>query len=83
MTGTLSFDSNDVILDAGLAGTGLVQLHAYMAQPSLKSGRLVQVLTEYAAMGPPISVLFPSSRHLSPKVRVFIDFVADVLDRNE
>ena len=83
VTGTLSFDSNDVILDAGLAGTGLVQLHTYMAEPFLKSGRLIQVLTEYAAMGPPISVLFPSNRHLAPKVRVFIDFVADVLARKE
>ena len=79
VSGTLSFDSNDVIVDAGLAGTGLVQLHTYMAEPHLKSGRLVQVLCEYAAAGPSISVLFPSNRHLAPKVRAFIDFVADVL----
>lgn len=82
VTGTLSFDSNDVIVDAGLAGTGLVQLHTYMAEPYLRSGQLIQVLTEYAAMGPPISVLFPSNRHLAPKVRVFIDFVADILGRD-
>jgi len=79
VAGTLSFDSNDVIIDAGLAGDGLVQLHTYMAEPHLKSGRLVQVLAPYAASGPPISVLFPSNRHLSPKVRVFIDFVSGVL----
>jgi LysR family transcriptional regulator for bpeEF and oprC len=79
VTGTLSFDSNDVIVDAGLAGDGLVQLHTYMAEPYLKSGQLVQVLPEYAAPGPPISVLFPSNRHLSPKVRIFIDFVSGIL----
>jgi LysR family transcriptional regulator for bpeEF and oprC len=79
VAGTLSFDSNDVIIDAGLAGDGLVQLHTYMAEPYLKSGQLVQVLSEYAAPGPPISVLFPSNRHLSPKVRIFIDFVAGIL----
>ncbi|WP_404713706.1 LysR substrate-binding domain-containing protein [Sphingomonas sp. MMS24-J13] len=79
VAGTLGFDSNDVIVDAGIAGDGLVQLHTYMAEPYLKSGQLVQVLSEYAAPGPPISVLFPSNRHLSPKVRVFIDFVIDVL----
>jgi DNA-binding transcriptional LysR family regulator len=83
VNGALSFDSNDVIVDAGLAGTGLVQLHTYMAEPHLRSGQLVQVLTDYAAMGPPISVLFPSNRHLAPKVRVFIDFVADILRRDE
>jgi LysR family transcriptional regulator for bpeEF and oprC len=80
--GALNFDNTDVIIDAGLAGSGLVQLHTYMAEPHLKSGRLVQVLGRYAADGPPISVLFPSNRHLSPKVRVFIDFVANILDRN-
>ena len=79
VVGTLSFDSNDVIVDVGLAGTGLVQLHTYMAEPHLKSGQLVQVLSEYAAAGPPISVLFPSNRHLAPKVRAFIDFVAGIL----
>src|ERR1700724_323497 len=78
VNGALSFDSNDVIVDAGLAGTGLVQLHRSMAEPHLRSGQLVQVLTDYAAMGPPISALFPSNRHLAPKVRVFIDFVADI-----
>jgi LysR family transcriptional regulator for bpeEF and oprC len=83
VNGALSCDSNDVIVDAGLAGTGLVQLHTYMAEPHLRSGQLVQVLTDYAAMGPPISVLFPSNRHLAPKVRVFIDFVADILRRDE
>ncbi len=79
VTGTLTFDSNDVILDAGLGGAGLVQLHSYMAEPYLASGRLVQVLARFAAVGPPISVLFPSNRHLAPKVRAFIDFVVEIL----
>jgi len=82
VTGTMSFDSNDVILDAGLAGAGLVQLHTYMAEPYLASGQLVQVLAEFAAVGPPISVLFPSNRHLAPKVRVFIDFIAETLGQS-
>jgi hypothetical protein len=53
-----------------------------MAEPHLKSGGLVQVLGRYAAGGPPISVLFPSNRHFSSKVRVFIDTAARILDRN-
>jgi DNA-binding transcriptional LysR family regulator len=81
-SGRLRFDSSDVIIDAGVAGAGLVQLHRYMAEPYLKSGQLVQVLSDYAATGTPVSVLFPSSRHLAPKVRVFIDFVAALLDED-
>jgi LysR family transcriptional regulator for bpeEF and oprC len=83
ITGSLSFNSNDVILDAGLNGSGLVQLHTYMAERYLASGQLVQILPTYAADGPPISVLFPSNRNLAPKVRAFIDFVADVMADNE
>jgi LysR family transcriptional regulator, regulator for bpeEF and oprC len=82
VAGTLSFDSNDAIVDAGLAGDGLVQLHTYMAEPYLQSGRLVLLLAEYAADGPPISVLFPSNRYITPKVRGFIDFIASVLNEN-
>jgi LysR family transcriptional regulator, regulator for bpeEF and oprC len=79
VTGTLSFNSNDVILDAGLNGSGLVQLHTYMTERYLASGELVQVLANYAAPGPPISVLFPSSRNLAPKVRAFVDFVTEIM----
>ena len=54
----------------------MVQLHDYMADTHLRSGALVQVLVGYAVEGPPISVMFPSAKHLAPKVRVFIDVVA-------
>jgi LysR family transcriptional regulator for bpeEF and oprC len=81
VTGTMTFDNNDAVVEAGLAGAGLVQLHTYMAEPHLKSGSLVQVLEPFAVDGPPISVLFPSARQLSPKVRAFIAFAAEVLAR--
>ncbi|HEX7782616.1 MAG TPA: LysR family transcriptional regulator [Sphingobium sp.] len=76
VSGTLSFDSADAVLDAALAGSGLAQLHDYMAEPYLNSGDLVQVLDGYAAEGPPVCILYPSTRHLAPKVRAFIDIVA-------
>lgn len=79
VAGTLIFNTNDAVVEAGLAGAGLVQLHTYMAEPHLASGALVQVLETFAVDGPPISVLFPSSRNLPPKVRAFIDFAAETL----
>lgn len=78
--GTLSCDSPDAMVDMGLSGAGLVQLHTYMAEPHIKSGKLVEVLRPFAVDGPPISVLFPSAKHLAPKVRAFIDFVSEVLN---
>jgi LysR family transcriptional regulator for bpeEF and oprC len=79
VSGTMTFSNNDAVVEAGLAGAGLVQLHTYMAEPHLKTGALVQVLEDHAVDGPPISVLFPSARQLSPKVRAFIEFVSAAL----
>jgi LysR family transcriptional regulator for bpeEF and oprC len=83
VSGTMTFGNNDAVVEAGLAGAGLVQLHTYMAEPHLRSGALVQVLEDHAVDGPPISVLFPSSRQLSPKVRAFIEFVAKTLGHQQ
>jgi DNA-binding transcriptional LysR family regulator len=77
--GTYSCDSPDAMVDMGLSGSGIVQLHTYMAEPHIASGRLIEVLAPFAAEGPPISILFPSSKNLAPKVRAFIDFVTQVL----
>ena len=78
--GTLSCDSPDAMVDIGLSGAGLVQLHTYMAEAHIKADRLVEVLAPFAVDGPPISVLFPSAKHLAPKVRAFIEFVSQVLN---
>ncbi|QLC24857.1 LysR family transcriptional regulator [Parasphingopyxis algicola] len=77
VSGSLSLDSADAVIEATLAGSGLAQLHDYMAEPYLVSGELVQVLGTYAVEGPPICILYPSPRHLTPKVRAFIDIVTD------
>ena len=79
----MTFDNNDAVVEAGLAGTRLVQLHTYMAEPHLKSGALVQVLSDHAVDGPPISVLFPSNKQLSSKVRAFIDVVSETLAKED
>ncbi|MFK0335180.1 LysR substrate-binding domain-containing protein [Rhizobium sp. NPDC090275] len=79
--GTLSCDSPDAMVDFGLSGSGLVQLHTYMAERHIASGKLVEVLAPFAGDGPPISILFPSSKNLAPKVRAFIEFVTQVLNQ--
>ena len=40
------------------------------------SGALVEVLPDYVSEPVPVSVVYPHNRHLSPKVRVFVDWVA-------
>ena len=62
--------------DAALAGYGVSQLATFLVGDDLRAGRLVPVLEPYAVDGAPIRVVYPTGRHLSPKVRRFIDLLA-------
>jgi LysR family transcriptional regulator for bpeEF and oprC len=48
-----------------------------MALPHLESGALREVLPEWSPTPMPVSVVYPANRHLSPKVRAFVDWVAE------
>jgi DNA-binding transcriptional LysR family regulator len=60
-------------------GVGFSCLPDFTIRDDLNSGRLVPVLDAYLEGETPFRVLWPSSRHLSPKVRVFVDFAVDNL----
>jgi LysR family transcriptional regulator, regulator for bpeEF and oprC len=66
---------------AALAGLGIVQAPYFMAHPYLQDGRLRPVLSEWAVDPYPLHVVYPPNRHLSNKVRVFVDWVADLFAR--
>ena len=63
---------------AVLAGFGIAQLVTAFAQPLIDSGELVEVLPEWTQPPLPIHVVYPPNRHLSAKVRAFVDFAAAV-----
>jgi DNA-binding transcriptional LysR family regulator len=56
-------------------GLGLIQVPRYHVAADLEAGRLVEVLAEFPPTPSPVSVLYPPNRQLSPRVRVFIDWV--------
>lgn len=60
-------------------GVALACLPDFTIQDDLDSGRLVTVLDQYLEGSTIFRVLWPSSRHLSPKVRVFVDFLVENL----
>jgi len=82
VTGTLTADNGEALLEPALTGVGLIQAHDYMVARELAAGRLVEVLAPYAALGPAVSVLSAPGRSTSPKVRAFAAFVAEVLGEN-
>jgi DNA-binding transcriptional LysR family regulator len=60
-------------------GFGLMQAPRYRYAADLAAGTLVEVLPEHPPSPTPISVLYPKSRQLSPRVRVFIDWLVEAV----
>jgi DNA-binding transcriptional LysR family regulator len=57
------------------AGGGLVQTYHFIAQEAVRRGELIEVLKRSAGRTRPFSVLYPHNRHMSARVRVFVDFL--------
>jgi DNA-binding transcriptional LysR family regulator len=76
---------NDSIgsLAAGLAGLGIVYTSTFQAHPHIVSGALVPLLLDWCAETIPLYVVYPPNRHLSTKVRVFVDWVVDLFGRDD
>ncbi|TKC92405.1 LysR family transcriptional regulator [Trinickia terrae] len=81
MDSLVSVNDADAYLTCALEGFGLIQLARFMVLPHLRTGALKEVLLDWKPLPMPISVVYPHSRHLSPKVRVFVDWIAEVFDR--
>ncbi len=76
--GSVSVNDSEAYLQCGLSGFGLIQLPRYMVTPYLESGELHEILAPWAPPPMPISVAYLHNRHLSSKVRVFVDWVSEL-----
>ncbi len=63
---------------AGIEGLGIVQAPFFMLHKELESGRLVRILKDWRSEPVSVYVVYPPNRHLSNKLRVFVDWVADL-----
>jgi LysR family transcriptional regulator for bpeEF and oprC len=80
--GSLSISNAEALLDAAVAGAGIVMLFDMSASRWAASGALRPLLQEWQRPDRyPISIVYPQNRHLSAKVRVFADFVAGLFPR--
>ena len=78
--GNLRCNSGSALLDAALKGIGVVQLSDYYLLSYIKSGQLVAVLDEFREPAEGIWAVYPQNRFLSPKIRLFIDYLAEHLN---
>jgi len=75
----LTCNNMEAILSAAIADMGIAYMPNFLARGALEDGSLQSVLDEFLPEPGYFSILWPSSRHLSPRVRVFVDFVCDEL----
>jgi DNA-binding transcriptional LysR family regulator len=75
----LAVDDGNAYMEAGLAGMGVLWLPDYMAKAALARGELVPLFEDWGLDSMPMYVAFPPNRHISLKLRVFIDWVVEVM----
>ncbi|RWR04991.1 LysR family transcriptional regulator [Paenirhodobacter populi] len=81
MRGRVTVNSAEASIACCLAGLGLLQIPAYDVRGHLEAGELVEVLPQHRAAPLPMTLLYPHRQHLSRRLRVFADWLEDLLRR--
>jgi len=83
VNGNLMSNNGNALIEAAVAGAGIVFLPGFMVTPHLKDGSLVSILNEYCPYGIGIHAVYPHNRHLATKVRTLIDFLFERFSPDE
>ncbi len=75
--GNLHSNNGDLLAEAAARGIGIVLEPAFIVGPEVRAGRLVPLLQDFAPAPLPIYAVYSSRKHLSAKVRLFIDFLLE------
>jgi DNA-binding transcriptional LysR family regulator len=79
MRSRISVNNTDAYRAACVAGLGIMQAPALGASQLVYEGRLVEILKNYHAPPIPVSILYPHKRNLSKRVRIFMDWLSELL----
>jgi DNA-binding transcriptional LysR family regulator len=74
---TLCSNNGEVLRDAVVKGRGIALLPTFIVGADLQEGSLRSILTDYTAPEISVYAIYPQTRHLSVKVRMFIDFLIE------
>jgi DNA-binding transcriptional LysR family regulator len=77
IAGTLHSNNGDLLAEVAARGCGIVFEPAFIVGPDVRAGRLVPLLQEFAPPPAPIYAVYPSRKHLSAKVRRFVEFLVE------
>lgn len=83
LPGRVAVNDSDAYLAATLSGMGIAQMPTFVLRPYLESGELEMVLTDWCVEAIPMHIVYPQNRHLSAKVRVFVEWAASLIAARE
>ena len=75
LAGRVSMDHVDSLIEAGVAGAGIIQHLSVSLRGPLNSGALVPVLPSWQTQGPDVSVIYQQKHQRAAKVKAFVEFV--------
>lgn len=78
LRGVIALNDSNAYVHAGLAGLGVIQMTDYLMMQHVEAGRMVQLLPDWTSEPLPVHIVYPQNRHLSAKVRVFVEWVAEL-----
>lgn len=81
--GFVKVSDEHAYLTCGLQGLGLIQPARIAAQPYLDAGLLREVLPQWKPVPMPVSVAYVKNRHISPRVRAFVDWLVERFEKAE
>ena len=76
--GAVSVFGAQIYAASAIAGLGLIQCPHYRMEAQIAQGLVKEILTDTPPPPMPVSVLYPHNRHMSPRVRVFVDWLGEV-----
>jgi DNA-binding transcriptional LysR family regulator len=76
----LQMNNSLAVREALLKGAGVTLTPSFVVGADIRAGRLKAVLTEYRALEVSIYAVYPQRKHLSPKVRAFVDFLSERIE---
>jgi DNA-binding transcriptional LysR family regulator len=78
--GALSVFGAEIYSASAVAGLGIIQCPHYRMADLIEQGVMREILQETPPPLMPVSVLYPQNRHMSPRVRVFVDWLAEIFE---
>lgn len=79
----LQFDDPDVAMASCMAGSGICPGAPFAVQAWVAQGRLLPVLAQWSFSPRPIHIVYPNNKHLSARVRCFVEWSLEILQRTE